>query len=103
MQQEMNPTDQAGRLQGQVSLVTGAGRGFGRAIAERLAREGSSVALLSRSMTQLEDVVEIIRGRGGHAIPIAADVTRRADVEQACATARASLGPVTFLVNCAGV
>jgi len=103
MRHDMNKAAGVGRLRGQVALVTGAGRGFGRAIALRLASEGSSVAVLSRSLAQLEEVVAIIRDRGGRAIPIAADVTNRAEVERACATTRASLGPVTFLVNCAGV
>jgi NAD(P)-dependent dehydrogenase (short-subunit alcohol dehydrogenase family) len=103
MQQDMNSAAGGGRLRGQVALVTGAGRGFGRAIALRLASEGAAVALLSRSIEQLQEVVAVIRGGGGTAIPIAADVTNRAEVERACATTRAGLGPVTFLVNCAGV
>jgi len=92
-----------GILEGQVALVTGAGRGFGRAIAERLAREGASVALLSRSPGQLEDAAAAIRDAGGVALPIACDVTDRASVNAAVDTAERELGPIDVLVNNAGV
>jgi NAD(P)-dependent dehydrogenase (short-subunit alcohol dehydrogenase family) len=64
-----------GILEGQVAVVTGAGRGFGRAIAERLAAEGANVALLSRSLVQLDEVAEAIRKAGGKAIGVRCDVT----------------------------
>jgi len=83
--------------------VTGGGRGFGRAIAVRLAAEGAAVAVVSRSMLELEEVAETIEQAGGRAIPIAADVTDQAAVNGACTAAAEALGPVTFLVNNAGV
>ncbi len=92
-----------GRLAGQVAIVTGAGRGFGRAIAVRLASEGAAVAVVSRSMPQLTEVVAAIERPGGHAVAIAADVTDKAAVSRACQAAAERLGPVTFLVNNAGV
>ena len=70
-------------LEGQVALVTGAGRGFGRAIAERLAAEGADVALLARSLAQLDEVAQAIRSAGGHAIGVRCDVTDPASIAHA--------------------
>ncbi len=92
-----------GILDGQVALVTGAGRGFGRAIAERLAAEGAAVALLARSLSQLDDVAHAIRNAGGHAIGVRCDVTDAASIEGAARKAEELLGPIDLLVNNAGV
>ncbi len=90
-------------LEGQVALVSGAGRGFGRAIAETLAGEGARVALLSRSLAQLEEVAGAIRANGGEALCVECDVTDRASIEAAVGTAQEGLGPIDLLVNNAGV
>jgi len=92
-----------GILEGQVALVTGAGRGFGRAIAERYAQEGAAVALLSRSLAQLDEVAQAIRGAGGQAIGVRCDVTDAVSIEHAVAKTEELLGPVDLLVNNAGV
>lgn len=92
-----------GHLDGQVALVTGAGRGFGRAIAERLAAEGASVALLSRSLAELDVVAQAIRDAGGHAVGVRCDVTDPASIAHAVAKTGEVLGPVDLLVNNAGV
>jgi NAD(P)-dependent dehydrogenase (short-subunit alcohol dehydrogenase family) len=92
-----------GVLDGQVALVTGAGRGFGRAIAERFAAEGAEVALLARSLTQLDEVALAIRDEGGHAIGVRCDVTDPASIEGAVRKTEDLLGPVDLLVNNAGV
>ena len=92
-----------GLLEGQVALVSGAGRGFGRAIAERLAGEGARVALLSRSGRELEEVAAAIRAHGGEALCVECDVTDRASIEGAVKAAEAGLGPIDVLVNNAGI
>lgn len=91
-----------GQLAGRVALVTGAGRGFGRAIATRLAREGAAVAVVSRSGDELGQVAAAIERDGGRALAAVADVTVRSDVERAVAHTRTRLGAPTILVNNAG-
>ena len=88
----------------QVALVTGGGRGIGRAIARRLAREGASVCInyLTRD-DAAESLVSDIRANGGRAIAVAADVADDAAVEGMVDRVLASFGNVTILVNNAGV
>jgi NAD(P)-dependent dehydrogenase (short-subunit alcohol dehydrogenase family) len=90
-------------LRDQVAIVTGAGRGFGRAIALRLAAEGAAVALVSRTGAQLAAVAAEIAAAGGRAHAIAADVTESADVTRVHAETEERLGPPTLLVSNAGV
>lgn len=92
-----------GVVEGQVALVTGAGRGFGRAIAERIAAEGAAVALLARSLSQLDEVAQAIRSAGGQAIGVRCDVTDAASIESATRKVEELLGPVDLLVSNAGV
>jgi NAD(P)-dependent dehydrogenase (short-subunit alcohol dehydrogenase family) len=92
-----------GVLDGQVALVTGAGRGFGRSIALRLAAEGAKVALVSRSRDQLDAVAREIGAAGGEAAVAPADVSDRASVAAAVKAAQGQLGPIDLLVNNAGV
>jgi NAD(P)-dependent dehydrogenase (short-subunit alcohol dehydrogenase family) len=90
-------------LTGQVAIVTGAGRGFGRAIALRLAAEGAAVAVTARTRAQLDDTVEQIVTAGGRAYAVVADVTDREQVERVVSETRERFGGLSLLVSNAGV
>jgi NAD(P)-dependent dehydrogenase (short-subunit alcohol dehydrogenase family) len=90
-------------LAGSTALVTGASSGLGRHFARVLARAGARVALAARRLDRLRELEAEIRAAGGTAMPVAIDVTDRASVERAFAEADTGLGPVSILVNNAGV
>lgn len=90
-------------LDHQVAIVTGAGRGFGRAIAMRFAAEGAAVTVTARTQQQLDAVAAEIATAGGRALAIAGDVTSQRDVAHVVAMTEARFGPATLLVNNAGV
>lgn len=92
------------RLEGKVAVVTGAGRGIGRAIAIGYAREGASVVFnYSRSAEAAEEAVRTIRTAGGKAVAVRADVSRSADQDALIAAALNEFGALDILVNNAGV
>ena len=91
------------RLEGKVALVTGGGRGIGRAIALALARAGADVAVTARSVAEIEAVAREIRALGRKAAALPADVGDRFQVDASVETAGQSLGPVQILVNNAGM
>jgi 3-oxoacyl-[acyl-carrier protein] reductase len=87
-----------------VALVTGAGRGIGRAIALELGRQGHDVAVNFRGSAEAaQAVAEQIGGFGRRAVALQADVSRAEDVERLFEETRAALGPVDVLVNNAGI
>jgi NAD(P)-dependent dehydrogenase (short-subunit alcohol dehydrogenase family) len=91
------------QLKNQVAIITGAGRGFGKAIATRLAGEGAAVTLTSRNKNELDGVAREIQSAGGRAFAVAGDVTKPADVEAVVKAAERHFGPTTLLVNNAGL
>lgn len=93
----------SGSLAGRAALVTGAGAGIGAAIARRLARDGAAIAVLDIDDRAARFSAEAIRADGNRAEPLVADVRARAEVDRAVARARALFGPLTILVNNAGV
>jgi NAD(P)-dependent dehydrogenase (short-subunit alcohol dehydrogenase family) len=93
----------AGRLKTDVALVTGASSGFGEFIAEGLAAEGAKVALVARSRDKLEALKARIEAKGGKAIALTGDVTNPADVARTVEETRKAFGPITVLVNNAGI
>ena len=90
------------KLAGQVAVVTGAGRGIGRAIAQMQAREGAKVALIARTAAEIDAVVEAINADGGTARAYPVDIVDRAAIDKAFAAIEGDLGAVNLLTNNAG-
>jgi 3-oxoacyl-[acyl-carrier protein] reductase len=93
----------SGDLAGKVSLVTGASRGIGRAIARELAAHGATVVLAARDAAKLEEAVGEIRSAGGRAEALALDIADRSSIEGAFAKLLEAHGRLDHLVNNAGI
>jgi len=85
-----------------VALITGAGRGIGRDIAQRLAQEGYACGLIARTQSQLEETADLIRKAGGQALVTPTDVSKRDQVLAAVDKVEKELGPISVLINNAG-
>ncbi|WP_375434445.1 3-ketoacyl-ACP reductase [uncultured Hymenobacter sp.] len=90
-------------ITGKNALVTGAGKGIGRAVAIALAQEGVNVALLARTETQLQQVAREVEALGVKATIVAADIADRAAVEAAVTQVETALGTIDILINNAGI
>ena len=91
------------QLEKKVALVTGAGRGIGRAIALGFAKEGASVAAVSRTTSELNSLTEDIKALGGTAVAFPADLTDAAMVKKLTREVVDKFGTVDILVNNAGI
>jgi NAD(P)-dependent dehydrogenase (short-subunit alcohol dehydrogenase family) len=92
-----------GRFDGRVAIVTGAGQGIGRAIAERLAADGAAVAVADLNPDTAGDVARSIEAAGGQAVAVRVDVTSPDDAERLATEARTRFGGIDVLVNNAGI
>lgn len=93
----------AGRLDGQVALVSGASSGIGAATARALAEQGAAVAVAARRTDRLGNLADEIRGAGGRALVVELDVSDLESCRRAVAITREELGRLDVLVNNAGI
>jgi 3-oxoacyl-[acyl-carrier protein] reductase len=94
----------AAALTGQVAIVTGAGRGIGRAIARAFAAEGAAVVVnYSSGKVDAEKVVAEIKGTGGKAIAVQANVAKQSDIDRLFSETKKAFGRLDILVNNAGI
>ena len=91
-------------LKGKVAVVTGASRGIGRGIAERLAKDGATIVVnYTKSAREAEKVVSGIKGQGGNAMAVQADVSKVEDIRRLFQETKKVYGRLDILVNNAGI
>jgi len=86
-------------LTGKVAIVTGGGRGIGKAIAQRLAAAGANVVIASRKLENLESTADEFKTLPGKTLPLACHVGRPEEIEQLVAETEKQFGPVDILIN----
>jgi NAD(P)-dependent dehydrogenase (short-subunit alcohol dehydrogenase family) len=91
------------KLQGKIALVTGGGRGIGKAIAKCFAREGAKVVICSRSGLELKEVEKEIKNEGKDVLIHVADITSIREVQRLFKTIKSYYGPIDILVNNASI
>jgi NAD(P)-dependent dehydrogenase (short-subunit alcohol dehydrogenase family) len=87
----------------EIILVTGASQGLGRQFARVLSAHGAAIALAARQTAKLKSLEDEIRGQGGRAVAVQMDVTDTASIGKAIDSAESALGPVSVLINNAGI
>ena len=90
-------------MNNKVALVTGAAAGIGAACAKRIAQDGTLIGVLDLDEARCADTVKAITAAGGKAVALGADVSKREQVQRAVKKCRDALGPITIVVNNAGV
>ena len=90
-------------LEGQVAVITGAGRGIGAAIAQNLARMGATAVLCGRSRQPLQDTANAISAQGGRSTVVECDVMNLASVNSLAALVQQTFGKIDILINNAGI
>ncbi|TAK34459.1 MAG: SDR family oxidoreductase [Chloroflexota bacterium] len=93
----------AGRLEGKVAIITGAGTGIGESHARRFAQEGAAVVLADINLPAVQSIAGDIEKEGGKALAVKLDVSQKAEVEDAVKTTLDAFGKIDILVNNAGV
>ncbi|MEJ2067014.1 MAG: SDR family NAD(P)-dependent oxidoreductase [Deltaproteobacteria bacterium] len=91
------------RLQNKVAIITGGGRGIGRAISSAFASEGASVVMAARTRSRLEETAEAIRAQGGDAKAIQTDITDEGQIERMVGETIQVYGRIDILVNNSGI
>jgi NAD(P)-dependent dehydrogenase (short-subunit alcohol dehydrogenase family) len=99
----MSGEAKSAKLDGQVALVSGGGRGLGRVFAQRLAAEGATVAVSGRSLDDLSETVRLVEAAGGQAMAVTFDVADRGAAEAGVGQVERVLGRIDLLVNNAGL
>ncbi|HPN71210.1 MAG TPA: SDR family oxidoreductase, partial [Saprospiraceae bacterium] len=90
-------------IKDKVIIITGASSGIGEATALKLSKEGAKVVLSARRKEKLTDLKKIIEDQGGHALVVAADVTKKADMEKLVAKTLEVYGTIDAIINNAGL
>lgn len=90
-------------LEDKVAVVTGGGKGIGRAISLAFAKEGADVVIAARTETALKETAQEINKMGGHALPFVADISREDQVNELVSSTVRNLGKIDILVNNAGI
>ena len=90
-------------LKGKVAIITGGGRGIGRATAHALSRQGTDVVIAATKGREIDTVAREVEGLGGRALAVATDVTHKASVANLVESSLRAFGQIDILINNAGV